>query len=100
MTNLRDLVTTWDGGNGDGPLLVISHFTNIQGLTEFAVYEGEMLVLDPDRENRVLGYVRLRTASPDVGHFNIEENDALYEEDGSLDPVAAEANGSSEAGSD
>ncbi|WOI56073.1 histidine phosphatase family protein [Palleronia sp. LCG004] len=69
VTSLRDLVSGWDGGDGNGPMLIISHFTNIQELTDFAVYEGEALVLDPKRDNRVLGYVRLKTASPDVGHF-------------------------------
>lgn len=98
VTNLRDLVSGWDGGDGTGPLLIISHFTNIQELTEFAVYEGEILILDPDRENRVLGYVRLRTAKPDVGHFNVATQDAIYEEDGSVDPVAADAAGAQEAG--
>ena len=80
VTNLRDLVSSWDGGDGTGPLLIISHFTNIQELTEFAVYEGEMLVVDPKRENRVLGYVRLRTAQPDVGHFNLRTQNALPEQ--------------------
>jgi broad specificity phosphatase PhoE len=66
---MREFIADWDGGDGDGPLLIISHFTNIQELTERAVFEGEMLVLDPDRENRVLGELRLGSAAPDVGHF-------------------------------
>lgn len=70
VTNLRQIISGWDGGDGNGPLLVISHFTNIQELTEFSVYEGEMLVVDPKRDNRVLGYVRLKSASPDIGHFD------------------------------
>lgn len=81
VTNLRELVSTWDGGEGEGPMLVISHFTNIQELTEFAVYEGEILVVDPKRDNRVLGYLRLKTAKPDVGHFAIANRDAPFSED-------------------
>lgn len=69
VEELRKLVSDWDGGDGTGPLLVISHFTNIEELTNFSVYEGEMLMIDPKRGNRVLGYVRLRSAGPDVGHF-------------------------------
>ena len=69
VEDLRELISTWDGGDGSGPLLVISHFTNIEELTNFSVYEGEMLMIDPKRDNRVLGYVRLRSAGPDVGHF-------------------------------
>ncbi len=72
VSGLEDLVSSWDGGDGKGPLLVVTHFTNIQELTEFSVYEGEILVLDPKRDNRVLGYVRLRNAKPDVGHFDVE----------------------------
>ena len=69
VTNLREVVSEWDGEDASGPLLVITHYTNINELTEFSVYEGEMLMLDPTRENRVLGYLRLRSAGPDVGHF-------------------------------
>lgn len=69
VTDLRERISEWDGGDGKGPLLIISHYTNIEELTEFRVYEGESLVLDPDRDNRVLGYLRLRSAEPDVGHF-------------------------------
>ena len=69
VEDLRALISGWDGGDGTGPLLVISHFTNIEELTNFSVYEGEMLMIDPKRNNRVLGYVRLRSAGPDVGHF-------------------------------
>ncbi len=70
VSGLRELVSSWDGGARPGPLLIVTHFTNIQELTEFSVYEGEILVLDPGRENRVLGYLRLRSAAPDVGHFD------------------------------
>jgi hypothetical protein len=69
VTALRERVLGWDGGNGTGPLLIVTHFTNIDELTEFHVYEGEILVLDPKRDGRVLGYLRLRSAGPDVGHF-------------------------------
>lgn len=71
VTGLRELVEDWEGSEGRGPLLLISHFTNIEELTQFTVYEGEILVIDPKRDNRVLGYLRLRTASPDVGHFSV-----------------------------
>ena len=74
VTELRALITSWTGDGYDGPLLIISHFTNIAELTEFNVYEGEVLVLDPKRSNRVLGYLRLRSAGPDVGHFNTDAN--------------------------
>ena len=69
VTALRERILGWDGGNGSGPLLIVTHFTNIDELTEFHVYEGEILVLDPKRDGRVLGYLRLRSAGPDVGHF-------------------------------
>ena len=69
VTELREIVDGWTGEGQDGPLLVISHYTNIEELTEFRVYEGEMLMIDPKRESRVLGYLRLRSAAPDVGHF-------------------------------
>ena len=69
VTDLRRIVTDWDGGDGTGPLLVVSHYTNIEELTEFRIYEGEMLVVDPKRNNRVLGYLRLKSAGPDIGHF-------------------------------
>ncbi len=70
VTGMRDLITGWDGGDGTGPLLIISHYTNIAELTDFSVYEGEMLVIDPKRDNRVLGYLRLKSAAPDIGHFD------------------------------
>ena len=70
---MRTFISDWDGeledGPAGGPLLIISHFTNIQELTERTVYEGEMLLLDPDQENRVVGQVLLESAGPDVGHF-------------------------------
>lgn len=70
--DMRARIAEWDGGDGSGPLLMVSHYTNIEELTEFRVYEGEILVIDPDRGNRVLGYLRLRSAAPDVGHFDVE----------------------------
>ena len=85
----RELVSAWDGSEVDGPALIISHFTNIQELTEFSVYEGEALVLDPERDNRVLGYLRLKTASPDVGHFSIADQTAIYNDDGTMNTKAA-----------
>jgi hypothetical protein len=69
VTDMRALMEGWDGGDGDGPLLVISHFTNIQELTELAVFEGQMLLIDPKLSNRVLGELKLGSAAPDVGHF-------------------------------
>ena len=70
VTAMREMVTEWNGEEANGPLLVISHFTNIAELTEFSVYEGEILVLDPELNNRVLGYLRLASAGPDIGHFD------------------------------
>ncbi|MEM8592896.1 MAG: ester cyclase [Pseudomonadota bacterium] len=81
VVGLRERISAWRGEpNRKGPLLLISHFTNIQELTEFAVFEGEILVLDPLRNNRVLGNVRLRSASPDTGHFEeVFESPVLQE---------------------
>lgn len=72
VTALRQYVLDWEGSE-QGPLLIITHFTNIQELTEFRVYEGEILVLDPKLSGRVLGYVRLASAGPDRGHFSPDE---------------------------
>ncbi len=72
VTGMREAILAWDGpGEGDpsGPLLMISHFTNIAEITEFHVYEGEALIVDPKQGGRVLGYLRLRSAAPDEGHF-------------------------------
>jgi hypothetical protein len=72
VTAMREAILAWDGpeeGDPEGPLLMISHFTNIAELTEFHVYEGEALIVDPRRDGRVLGYLRLRSAAPDEGHF-------------------------------
>ena len=72
VVELRNLVSSWTGEGADGPLLVITHFTNIEELLDFSVYEGEILVVDPKRDNRVIGYLRLRSAAPDIGHFSPE----------------------------
>ncbi len=66
---LRRAISDWDGGDGKGPLLLITHFNNIAALTEFNVYEGEMLILDPTRGGRVLGYLRLGSSVPDSVRF-------------------------------
>lgn len=70
VTAMRKLISAWSGDGASGPMLVITHYTNIAELTEFSVYEGEMLVVDPKRDNRVLGYLRLKSAAPDIGHFD------------------------------
>ena len=75
VTSLREQISAWDGAGKSGPLLIVTHFTNIEELTQFTVYEGEMLVIDPKRDNRVLGYMRLRSAGPDVGHFDTQNRD-------------------------
>lgn len=72
---MEAIISAWDGKapgetEFEGPLLIISHFTNIEELTNFKVFEGEILVVDPKRDNRVIGYLRLDSAAPDVGHFN------------------------------
>ncbi|WP_298432611.1 ester cyclase [uncultured Jannaschia sp.] len=70
VTPLRDRISDWEGDpERSGPLLIVSHYTNIEELTQFRVFEGEVLVIDPKRDNLVLGYLRLRSAAPDVGHF-------------------------------
>ncbi|WP_308916568.1 hypothetical protein [Jannaschia sp. LMIT008] len=63
--SLREVVMDWDGGEGEGPLLVITHFDNVEAMTNFRIYEGEMLMVDPKRDGRVLGYLRLASATPD-----------------------------------
>ncbi len=87
-TPLREVVSSWDGDpDRPGPLLVVSHYTNIEEMTQFRVFEGEILVIDPDRDNLVLGYVRLRSASPDVGHFADALASPLLEENEAMDMV-------------
>ncbi len=89
VTALRERISAWEGDpDRSGPLLIITHYTNIEELTQFGVFEGEILVLDPQRNNQVLGTLRLRSASPDVGHFaDALESPLLYEEQ-ALDMVA------------
>lgn len=88
VTELRERIAAWDGDpDRAGPLLLVSHFTNIQELTQFSVFEGEILVIDPDRDNRVLGYVRLASASPDVGHFAEAMASPLMSEQAAIDMV-------------
>ncbi|MEM8802639.1 MAG: ester cyclase, partial [Pseudomonadota bacterium] len=71
VSSLRERISSWEGNpERDGPLMIITHYTNIEELTQFRVFEGEILVLDPKRDNQVLGYLRLASASPDVGHFS------------------------------
>ena len=67
---LRELVMAWDGGDGEGPLLVVTHYPNIEALTEFRAYEGEIIMVDPKRGGRVLGYLRLGSAAPDPVRFD------------------------------
>jgi len=70
VAELRERITNWDGNpDRKGPLLIISHYTNIEELTQFRIFEGEALVIDPKRDNRVVGYFRLQSAGPDEGHF-------------------------------
>lgn len=85
---LEDRIASWQGDpDRTGPLLIISHYTNIEELTQFKVFEGEILVLDPTRNNRVLGYLRLASASPDVGHFADVFDSPLQREEQALDMV-------------
>ena len=70
VVGLRDRISSWQGNpDRPGPLLIISHYTNIEELTQFRVLEGEVIVIDPALDNRVLGYIRLESAAPDEGHF-------------------------------
>ncbi len=85
---LRDLALAWNGDpERPGPLLLVSHYTNIEELTQFRVFEGEILVLDPKRDLQVLGYLRLKSAGPDVGHFADALASPLLEEAQALDMV-------------
>ncbi|MEM7710825.1 MAG: ester cyclase [Pseudomonadota bacterium] len=87
-TPLRERVSAWEGDpERPGPLLVVSHYTNIEEMTQFRVFEGEILVIDPQRDNLVLGYVRLRSANPDVGHFADALASPLMGEDAAMDMV-------------
>ena len=88
VSALRDRIAAWDGDpERSGPLLIVSHYTNIEELTQFRVFEGEVLVIDPKRDNLVLGYLRLRSAGPDVGHFSDAIASPLLREEQALDMV-------------
>jgi hypothetical protein len=70
---IKEAIYDWKKQGPTGPLLLITHYTNIEELTEFRVYEGEILVLDPALDNRVLGYLRMDTAKPDAIHFDVPD---------------------------
>ncbi|SNT44877.1 ester cyclase, partial [Jannaschia aquimarina] len=88
VTPLQARISAWDGDpDRPGPLLIVSHYTNIEELTQFRVFEGEILVIDPKRDNLVLGYLRLRSASPDVGHFADALASPLLEQNAAMDMI-------------
>jgi hypothetical protein len=66
---IRDTTDKWQARGPNGPLLLITHNTNIEELTEFKVYEAESLFLDPALNNRVLGKLHMDSAKPDAVHF-------------------------------
>jgi hypothetical protein len=70
---IKEAIDDWKKRGPAGPLLLISHYTNIEELTDFRVYEGEILVLDPTLDNRVLGYLRMDSAKPDAIHFDVPD---------------------------
>jgi hypothetical protein len=70
---IKEAIDDWKKRGPTGPLLLITHYTNIEELTDFRVYEGEILVLDPALENRVLGYLRMDSAQPDAIHFDVPD---------------------------
>jgi hypothetical protein len=70
---IKEAIGDWKKQGPTGPLLLITHYTNIEELTDFKVYEGEILVLDPALESRVLGYLRMDTAKPDAIHFDVPD---------------------------
>ena len=70
---IDDDIDDWMARGPTGPLLLITHYTNIEELTDFKVYEGEILVLDPALGNRVLGYLRMDSARPDAIHFDVPD---------------------------
>lgn len=72
---ITEAIDDWQARGPTGPLLLITHYTNIEELTDFKVYEGEILVLDPALDNRVLGYLRMDSAKPDAIHFDIPDID-------------------------
>lgn len=88
VSGLRKRISEWDGNpDRKGPLLIVTHYTNIEELTQFRVFEGEMLVLDPKRDNLVLGYVRLGSSKPDIGHFSESLDSPLLEQSEALEMV-------------
>ncbi|MGL4235963.1 hypothetical protein [Tabrizicola sp.] len=72
---IKEAIDDWKKRGPTGPLLLITHYTNIEELTDFRVYEGEILVLDPALGNRVLGYLRMDSAKPDAIHFDVPDID-------------------------
>ena len=89
VTGLREHVSEWRGDpERKGPLMLITHYTDIEELTQFRVFEGEILVLDPKRDNLVLGYLRLRSAEPDAGHFADALASPLVRDEVALDMVS------------
>jgi hypothetical protein len=72
---IKEMIDDWTRRGPTGPLLLITHYTNIEELTDFKVYEGEILVLDPSLDNRVLGYLRMDTARPDSIHFDVPDTE-------------------------
>ncbi len=74
VTALRERISSRTGEGASGPLLIVAHYTNIDELTNYSMYEGEMLIIDTERDNRVLGYLRLRSAGPDAGQFAMAAN--------------------------
>jgi hypothetical protein len=73
---INEMIDDWTRRGPTGPLLLITHYTNIEELTDFKVYEGEILVLDPRLDNRVLGYLRMDTARPDAIHFDVSDTES------------------------
>ena len=88
-SGLRERVSGWAGDpDRPGPLLLVTHYTNIEEMTQFRVFEGEILVLDPQRDDYVLGYLRLRSAAPDEGHFADAMASPLMADEAALDMVS------------
>jgi hypothetical protein len=73
VVSINAAIDDWKKRGPTGPLLLITHYTNIEELTDFRVYEGEILVLDPKLDNRVLGYLRMVSAKPDAIHFDVPD---------------------------
>jgi phosphohistidine phosphatase SixA len=73
---IEAMIDNWMASGPEGPLMLITHYTNIEELTQFRTYEGEILILDPKLDNRVLGYMRLDSALPDAIHFTPDDEAA------------------------